>query len=73
MRLLDMFYLIGPSNRVSGGFEPGAFVVSWLDIVGPVAVGGIWLWWFFGELMKRPLAPFRDPYFEGAIRHGRGH
>src|SRR2546423_10209911 len=73
MRLVDMFYLIGPSNRVSGGFEPGAFVISWLDFVGPIAVGGIWLWWFFGELLKRPMVPFRDPYFEGAIRHGRGH
>jgi len=73
MRLLDMFYLIGPSNRVTPGFEPGAFVVSWLDFVGPIAVGGIWLWWFFGELIKRPLVPARDPYFEGAVRHGRGH
>jgi hypothetical protein len=73
MRLLDMFYLIGPSNRIAGGYEPGAFVVSWLDIVGPVAVGGIWLWWFFGELMKRPMVPEQDPYFEGAVRHGRGH
>jgi len=73
MRLVDMFYLIGPSNRVTPGFEPGAFVVSWLDFVGPIAVGGIWLWWFFGELIKRPLVPARDPYFEGAVRHGRGH
>jgi len=73
MRLVDMFYLIGPSNRISGGYEAGAFVLSWLDIVGPIAVGGIWLWWFFGELMKRPLVPARDPYFEGAVRHGRGH
>lgn len=73
MRLLDMFYLIGPSNRISGGYEPGAFVVSWLDLVGPVAVGGLWLWWFFGELMKRPMVPAQDPYFEGAVRHGRGH
>lgn len=73
MRLVDMFYLIGPSNRVSGGVEQGAFIVSWMDFVAPIAVGGIWLWWFFGELMKRPLAPYRDPYFEGAIRHGRGH
>jgi hypothetical protein len=24
-------------------------------------------------LMKRPLVPARDPYFEGAVRHGRGH
>lgn len=73
MRVVDMFYLIGPSNRVAGGFEAGAFVVSWMDFVAPVAVGGLWLWWFFGELMKRPLVPLKDPYFEGAIEHGRGH
>lgn len=73
MRLVDMFYLIGPSNRISGGFQPGAFVVSWMDFVAPVAVGGIWLWWFFGELVKRPLVPAKDPYFEEAVQHGRGH
>ena len=74
MRLVDMFYLIGPSNRVAAaGIEQGAFYVSWLDFVAPIAVGGIWLWWFFGELLKRPLVPAKDPYFEGAIEHGRGH
>ena len=74
MRLVDMFYLIGPSNRVMpGGLEQGAFYVSWLDFVAPVAVGGIWLWWFFGELLKRPIVPAKDPYFEEAIEHGRGH
>jgi hypothetical protein len=74
MRLVDMFYLIGPSNRIfAGGIEQGAFYVHWLDIVAPIAVGGIWLWWFFGELMKRPMVPFKDPYFEGAIEHGKGH
>ena len=74
MRLVDMFYLIGPSNRVvAGGIEQGSFYVSWMDIVAPVAVGGIWLWWFFGELLKRPLVPAKDPYFEEAIAHGKGH
>jgi len=74
MRLVDMFYTIGPSYRVAaGGMEQGAFIVSWLDFVAPLAVGGIWLWWFFGELMKRPMVPAKDPYFEGAIEHGRGH
>jgi hypothetical protein len=74
MRLVDMFYLIGPSNRVmSGGVEQGSFVVSWMDIVATVAVGGLWLWWFFGELTKRPVVPIKDPYLEGAITHGRGH
>lgn len=74
MRLVDMFFLIGPSNRVAGGaLEQGAFFVSWMDIVAPIAVGGIWLWWFFGELLKRPMVPLKDPYLEGAIEHGRGH
>lgn len=72
MRLVDMFYLIGPSNRISGG-DKGAFIVSWMDFVGPIAVGGIWLWWYFGELMKRPIVPANDPYFESAVEHGRGH
>ncbi len=74
MRLVDMFYLIGPSYRVAaGGAEQGAFVVSWMDFVAPIAIGGIWLWWFFGELLKRPLVPAKDPFFESAIEHGRGH
>jgi hypothetical protein len=74
MRLVDMFFMIGPSNRlVTNGLAQGAFYISWMDIVAPVAVGGIWLWWFFGELMKRPLVPVKDPYLEGAIEHGRGH
>jgi hypothetical protein len=74
MRLVDMFYLIGPSYRVAaGGAEQGAFIVSWMDFVAPIAIGGIWLWWFFGELLKRPLVPAKDPFFESAIEHGRGH
>jgi len=74
MRLVDMFYLIGPANRVvPGGMAQGAFYISWMDIVAPIAVGGIWLWYFFGQLMKRPLVPAKDPYFEGAVEHGLGH
>ncbi len=74
MRLVDMFYLIGPSHRVApAGLEQGAFYISWMDIVAPIAIGGIWLWWFFGELMKRPIVPANDPYFGEAVAHGRGH
>lgn len=74
IRLVDMFFLIGPSARVgSGSMAAGTFSVSWMDFVAPVAVGGIWLWWFFGELAKRSLVPAEDPYFEGAVEHGHGH
>lgn len=74
MRLVDMFYQIGPTLRVDPrGIAAGAFYISWLDFVAPIAVGGIWLWWFFGELAKRPMMPVKDPYLEEAIEHGRGH
>jgi hypothetical protein len=74
MRFFDMLYLIGPNPRISvPGTEHGSFIVSWLDALAPIAVGGLWLWWFFGELIKRPLAAANDPYFENAVEHGRGH
>lgn len=75
MRLVDMFYQIGPSFRVDPNWTlpQGSFYVSWLDFVGPIAVGGIWLWYFFGQLMSRPIVPAKDPYFEEAIAHGKGH
>ncbi len=74
MRLVDMFYQIAPSHRIfPNGIAEGAFYISWMDIVAPIAVGGIWLWWFFGELLKRPIVPVKDPYFEEAVAHGRGH
>jgi hypothetical protein len=74
MRIFDMLYLIGPSPRISApAMEHGTFHVDWMDFVAPVAVGGIWLWWFFGELLKRPMAPVNDPFFEPAIEHGKGH
>jgi|SRR3954468_15493684 hypothetical protein len=74
MRVFDMLYLIGPNPRISiPGSEHGTYIISWMDALGPIAVGGLWLWWYFGELLKRPLAPVNDPYFENAVEHGRGH
>ena len=49
------------------------FTISWMDIVAPIAVGGIWLWYFLGQLMSRPLVPVMDPFLENAIEHGHGH
>jgi hypothetical protein len=75
MRLVDMFFLISPNPRIAthGESLPLSLSFSWLDIAGPVAVGGIWLWYFLGELMKRPLVPVMDPFLENAIEHGHGH
>jgi hypothetical protein len=73
MRIVDMFYLIGPSDRITAGVDPNVFFVSWLDFVAPIAVGGLWLWYFFDQLTKRPIVPIKDPYLENAIAHGKGH
>ena len=74
LRLVDMFFMIGPSPRIdTHGLAQGAFIVSWMDFVAPIAVGGIWLWYFFGQLIRRPLVPVMDPFLESAIEHGRGH
>lgn len=74
VRVVDMYYIIGPSHRVTPAAGYGiSYQFSILDIVAPIAVGGIWLWYFFGELMKRPLVPVKDPFLEKAIEHGKGH
>ncbi|HEX8247732.1 MAG TPA: hypothetical protein VF599_06155 [Pyrinomonadaceae bacterium] len=72
MRLVDLYYIIGPAPTTTSHGELG-FHISWMDFVAPVAVGGIWLWWFFTELRKRPLVPINDPFLESAIEHGKGH
>lgn len=73
MRLVDMFYLISPNPRINGASLVLSESFSWLDIAGTLAVGGIWLWFFFGQLMNRPLVPVMDPFLEKAIEHGHGH
>ena len=75
MRWLDMLWLISPTPRISTHGATLGFVdsFSWMDIVAPIAVGGIWLWYFATQLMKRPLVPVMDPFLEKAVEHGHGH
>ena len=74
MRLVDMYFLIGPSPRIGEHASLHVpFTVSWMDIVAPIGFGGLWVWYFIGQLMKRPLVPVMDPFLENAIEHGHGH
>lgn len=73
LRLIDYFFMIGPSPRYYGKGAEWLYHVSWMDFAAPIAVGGIWLWAFFGQIQKRPIVPFNDPFFKDAIEHGRGH
>jgi hypothetical protein len=73
LRLIDMFYMIGPSPMIGMHGQEMEFHISWMDFVAPIAVGGIWLWYFFGELAKRPLVPINEPFLPNAIKHGIEH
>jgi hypothetical protein len=67
MRYVDLYWLMGPElhGALDGGGTP--FTVHWLDIVMWFAIGGIWLWFWAGELKKRPLLPVKDPFLEDAL------
>jgi hypothetical protein len=53
-------------------FSPSDFTLHWLDLVAPVAIGGLWVWLFTRELKRWPLLPIGDPNLEEMLSHG-GH
>lgn len=61
MRLVDFFWLITPS------FTREYFVVSWMDIVAPIAIGGLWLGVYAWQLSTRPLVALNDPQYESVL------
>jgi hypothetical protein len=80
IRVIDTFMYVTPEFSASGvnrWFAPGehasVFFVSWLDVVTPVAIGGIWFWMFYTYLRQRPLLPLGDPYLASALESSGGH
>jgi hypothetical protein len=65
MRMVDLYWVVAPD------FRKGAFGLSWMDLVAPVGLFGIWLAYFFVQLEKRPLMPLNDPHLVEALEHGR--
>jgi hypothetical protein len=55
MRYVDLFWIIEPNFSVT-------FNVTWLDVVVPIAIGGLWLAYFFRNLSSRPLVPAYDVF-----------
>jgi hypothetical protein len=67
MRVVDVIWLIEPS------FNREHFHLSWMDIVAPIAVGGLWIATFAWQLQKRSLVPINDPQLEQALTAHAGH
>jgi len=53
IRYLDLFWIIEPNFSKT-------LTVTIADIVVPIAIGGIWLWYFFRNLGALPLLPAYD-------------
>jgi hypothetical protein len=54
MRYVDLFWIIEPNFSKT-------FSVTWADVVVPIAIGGLWLAYFFHNLARSPLLPAYDP------------
>jgi hypothetical protein len=61
MRLFDLFWLIAPE------IYDGVFTVHWLNLVVPVALGGIWLHRFCRELAAQSVLVKHDPRFTDLV------
>ena len=61
MRLVDTFWLVTPA------FSPAGLRIRVLDVVAPLALGGLWLWYFVHQLKQTSLLPLHDPRFEAML------
>lgn len=62
MRLVDLYWMTRPEFTSSA-------MPTWLDLVLPVALGGLWLGFFAFNLKQCPLLPLGDPKLAEAIEH----
>jgi len=69
IRLVDIIWLVAPN------FNQGGMPITLANIGIPVGLAGIWLFLFAGQLRKRALVPFNDPYFKEMLARGNhgGH
>jgi hypothetical protein len=62
MRLVDLFWMTRPEFTANAA-------PNWLDVVLPVAFGGLWLGYFAFNLKQQPLLPLGDPKLAEALEH----
>jgi hypothetical protein len=67
MRIVDVIWLVEPT------YNREHFHLSWMDLVAPIAIGGLWIATFAWQLQKRSLVPINDPQLEQALAAHAGH
>jgi hypothetical protein len=62
MRFVDLFWYIEPNFHKYLYFH-------WLDLVVPIAIGGLWIAVFFSNLRSRPLIPAYDLHAQEFLQY----
>jgi hypothetical protein len=71
MRVVDLLWMLLPAFTRQH-FSAKHLLFSFVSVI---AIGGVWLWFFFQQLAKRALIPINDPQFESVMeqQHAAGH
>ncbi len=74
MRMVDLFWLTAPNfySGTDAGLHNFHLTDAAIYIVCPIAMGGIWLFFFYQRLSQRSLMPVNDPGFAEMVeaKHG---
>ncbi|MDT7806551.1 MAG: hypothetical protein QOJ70_364 [Acidobacteriota bacterium] len=76
MRVVDLVFFFAPSVHQGGEGEWGAgdLLRSFVPMLAmALGLGGIWLWYYFGQLASRPLLPLGDRDLEKALEAAEHH
>ena len=65
IRIFDLIWIVAPN------FNQHGFPISLANVGIPVALGGVWVFLFAGQLRRQPIVPINDPYFKQLL--ARGH
>jgi hypothetical protein len=63
MRLVDMYWMVLPA------FGGGDVRLTWMNVLLPFGMGGVWLAYFTWQLEQMPILPVHDPRMEGVAEH----
>ena len=69
MRLVDIYWYVVPNFAHARGH----FYFSLWYLVAPIAIGGLWLGYFFNNLRQRAILPAYEPQMPSLLNQGSGH
>lgn len=74
MRFVDLIWYIVPEFQNQHGevHDHSIIGLQWY-ILAMLGMGGLWFWWFLGQLRSRALLPINDPQLPEALAGGGGH